>query len=721
MNFKSQIHHGVIEQVARASKMILVLGMFSSLAHAGTEIKLNRGVINTRQAATESVLSKAFVNQSEWIVQFKNHIREADKAYLLKNGFQIHSYMPEDALIVRGSQSMIQILQKENSIQAIVPFQAGMKLSPQLGIMSSLTAPSRETVIISVFKADELAQITQKIQNLSKDILIQRAGETSIVLTTTRAQLTAIAAIQGVEGLQSFVEMKPLHMILTSDDGTQDQDAPAGDYTDLNGFETGTRVMNMDAAWDIGITGQNQIVGMADTGLDSGDAQAIHSDFMGSVKSGYSYGLYAKTWSDPMGHGTHVAGSVLGRGVASGGKLKGAAYSAQIVAQGMWSPMLDNLSVPNDLTAMFNKAYTDGARIHTNSWGAAANFGAYEKMAASVDKVMFDKQDLLVLFAAGNSGVDKNRDGRIDPNSIGTPVTAKNVLTVGASENLLAKGGIQKKVGELGSAKDNWPVAPITESTVSDNINGMAMFSSRGPTTDGRTKPEIVAPGTNILSVRSQQPKAEVLWGAYNKDYVYSGGTSMATPLTAGAAALARQLLIEKLNQAQPSAALLKAFLVHSAFDMYPGQFGEVGAAKGQELLTHRPNNDEGYGRVDVAQFVKLGQSGSLMIVDSKAGVATGQSSEVTLNADHAGLLQVNLVWTDAPGSVNSSKALVNDLDLEVVLPDGQVISQNDQINNHAFVSVPTAVGVITIRVKGVNVPMGKAGAQPFAVVASVQ
>jgi len=478
-------------------------------------------------------------------------------------------------------------------------------------------------------------------------------------------------------------------------------------------------VMNFDSAWAMGLHGENQIVGMADTGLDSGDAATIHKDFTGAVKSGYAVGLFGRSWADPMGHGTHVAGSVLGRGTASGGLLHGGAYAAQIVVQGMWSTMLNNLSVPSDLGKMFGQAYADGARVHTNSWGAAANFGNYDKLAMTVDQVMFEKQDMLILFAAGNSGLDKDRDGRIDPNSIGSPGTAKNALTVGASENLVLHGGNQKKVGELQSSKDNWPVAPITLSTMSDNPMGIAMFSSRGPTQDGRTKPDIMSPGTNILSVHSQQPGVEPLWGLYNNDYAWSGGTSMATPLTAGAAAVTRQFLIEKMHIAQPTAALLKAYMLHTATEMFPGQYGQVGAAQGQEILTLRPNSDEGYGLTNVAKVVS--PNGSEILVDEKAGVATGATATTTMKVTKAGHLMVNLVWTDAPGSVGAAKALVNDLDLEVVLPNGQVLAVNDSINNHSFVQSDVTAGDVTIRVKGVNVPMGISGKQPFAIVASVQ
>jgi subtilisin family serine protease len=90
-----------------------------------------------------------------------------------------------------------------------------------------------------------------------------------------------------------------------------------------------------------------------------------------------------------------------------------------------------------------------------------------------------------------------------------------------------------------------YSVEPIASDLISNNANGMAAFSSRGPADDGRIKPDIVAPGTNIISNKSHYPGAQLLWGQHetNPDYVYSGGTSMATPLTA-ARHLVRQWLV---------------------------------------------------------------------------------------------------------------------------------------------------------------------------------
>jgi subtilisin family serine protease len=406
----------------------------------------------------------------------------------------------------------------------------------------------------------------------------------------------------------------------------------------------------------------------------------------------------------------------MSRGTKSGGKIHGCAPGAMLVAQGMWSPIMENLTVPPKLETLFAEANNEGARLHSDSWGAAKNFGSYDGFAIQVDEYTWAHPEFLPIFAAGNSGVDANKDGRIDENSIGSPGTAKNALTVGASENTTKTGGIQVPIKNLRSASTSWPADPIQSDFISDNANGVAMFSSRGPTQDGRVKPDVVAPGTNILSTRSHIDGASPLWGAYNTEYAWSGGTSMATPLTAGAAALARQFFVQKgLN---PSGALVKAMLIHSADDLFPGQFGLVGAEHGQEILTLRPNNDEGFGRVDVSNFA----AGDSQYVDESVGVAQGEAKSANAVLAASGKVWATLVYTDAPGTSAAAKALVNDLDLEVVKPNGEVISKSDHTNNVKMIEITDAqAGTYTVRVTGTKIPQGKNGKQPYALIISTK
>lgn len=193
----------------------------------------------------------------------------------------------------------------------------------------------------------------------------------------------------------------------------------------------------------------------------------------------------------------------------------------------------------------------------------------------------------------------------------------------------------------------------------------------------------------------------------------------MATPLTAGAATVTRQYLTDKFGLANPSAALVKAVLLHTATDMFPGQYGQGTAT--QELMTKRPNSDEGYGRVNMAALAQL-SNGRSMIIDNKTGVSEGQSVEVKVQVGGSKKLLANLVYTDAPASPNASVALVNDLDLSVEKPDGTRVSLNDHINNNEVIELnDLAAGTYKVIVTGTKVPSGKGGSQAYALVISLQ
>ena len=118
--------------------------------------------------------------------------------------------------------------------------------------------------------------------------------------------------------------------------------------------------------------------------------------------------------------------------------------------------------------------------------------GSYDANAREIDDFVWNHRDLVVCFAAGNSGQDASQTGHIDPGSVGAPSTAKNCITVGATQNLRPTIAIHYDIF-------GFPVNPLGSDLVADNPEGMAAFSGRGPTTDGRIKPDVVAPGTAVL------------------------------------------------------------------------------------------------------------------------------------------------------------------------------------------------------------------------------
>lgn len=127
--------------------------------------------------------------------------------------------------------------------------------------------------------------------------------------------------------------------------------------------------------------------------------------------------------------------------------IRGIAYEAQLVFQAIeqwmnWTdeakleqkqqtgrppPEFGLFGLPTDISEVFNYAYKKGCRIHTNSWGGG-NPGEYDNQCNELDDFVWKNKDFVILFAAGNDGVDSNGDGRIDYGSITSPGTAKNCI-----------------------------------------------------------------------------------------------------------------------------------------------------------------------------------------------------------------------------------------------------------------------------------------------------
>jgi subtilisin family serine protease len=207
----------------------------------------------------------------------------------------------------------------------------------------------------------------------------------------------------------------------------------------------------------------------------------------------------------------------------------------------------------------------------------------------------------------------------------------------------------------------------------------MVAFSSRGPTQDQRIKPDVVAPGTFILSTHSRATSSKG-WGlSQDPLYFFDGGTSMATPLVAGCVAVVREHLAKQRNMPTPSAALVKAMLINGARNI-SGQYvpSEAGGI---------PNNAEGFGRVDVAAATdSLGLNERVELKDEATVLDTDDEERTTVTVGSgATSLKATLVWTDLAG-----ETLQNDLDLIVRTADGQERHGNmppasaefDRVNN---------------------------------------
>ncbi|HPA21230.1 MAG TPA: S8 family serine peptidase, partial [Verrucomicrobiae bacterium] len=603
----------------------------------------------------------------------------------------------------------------------------------------------------------------------------------------------------------------------------------------LNDQATG--IMGVQPVWDThGLTGTNQIIGHADSGLDTGDLRTINADFAGRIVAAFALGRSNNNdWSDFGGHGTHTAGSILGNGSNSAGQYRGVAHEARLVHQSVGDAAGGLGGIPLDFGTLFTQAYTNGARIHSDSWGGG-RVGSYGP-ATYVDQWSWNNgspRDALVVFAAGNSGPSSN--------TIDYPGTAKNCLTVGASENNRSTCGND-----------------------GDNVSAVASSSSRGPTDEGRIKPDLVAPGTWIASIRTHgdrtvfiddcedgpngwseewisgtaatpwtlstnagarsgscswhytatgpfqdylvSPQVHIpadgraylfrtkiwknsvtgtwfpgvgwrtnggtwvnssvfynptgtnfndwltlyssvpgsftgktvqvslrayapgdansvdvyvddlavgtyktlddMWGrglavmgnGIDTNYALDGGTSMATPLTAGAAALVRQFYQERRGHSTPSAALIKATLINGAAEMTPA--------------TPRPNNNEGWGRLNLEYSLFPPAPRAVVFFDQAAGLGEGEQQTYSVDVtDSSEQLRATLVWSDRQGAT-----LQNDLDMTLVRPDSTSTNRSDGANNVEGIDIASpARGNWSVIVEGKTVPYGP---QPYALVLS--
>lgn len=462
----------------------------------------------------------------------------------------------------------------------------------------------------------------------------------------------------------------------------------------LNSVATGSRFLGLNAPLREKTTaptldGRGEIVAVIDTGVSTGNAATFHSSLIHAL-----YGMVIDPVSglgdwgggDSHGHGTHVCGSVVSRDVMDVGTL-GAAPGAHLFSQRISKSGTLKFFDKNE--KHFERSYAVGARVISCSWKnnipstAIGNPLLYvESYAESVDSFVWNHPDTTICFAVDNSGQDTNEDGVIDLGNVYSyEAYAKNIITVGAQESYRPRGtdpnytGLTstKTYAGYGSATGPFPLN-LDKSTPSepyDTYDGMAAFSSRGPLNDGRIAPMLVAPGTDIYST-SEAGGAR-----------FDGGTSMATPLVSGSAAVLRQYLRECQGIETPSAAVVRAGLILCSDTLYPGQYG---TGDFLEIPKDSPNNVEGWGALHLGKY--LTGEARIGFVDrislETEAVQTFTIPDVTAGTE----LSVVLSWIDAPG-ISENRILVNDYDLVVVAPDNTVYSIKDATNPIERILIP--------------------------------
>jgi len=434
-----------------------------------------------------------------------------------------------------------------------------------------------------------------------------------------------------------------------------------------------------------GLTGRGSIVLVFDVGVVSD----THPDFgTRIIQSDPGAGGYIG------GHATHVGGTVAGDGTNSvtfGGtpnQWAGMATQANLRTFGLSGTTDVLYDSGGDLNADFTTAINNGIDLATMSLGnnVVANgfpcnkLGDYTNTAILIDNIVrgsISGQQLIFFEAAGNERQRGAPCGQFS--TIGSPATAKNSIVVGG---------------------------------INSNDNSLYVYTSFGPTDDGRLRPDITASGCQIGGDGGTKSTREIS----QNNYRVMCGTSMATPASAGIAAL----LIEQWRQTYtttipPLSHTMKAILIHTADDR-----GNTG-----------PDYKFGWGTVNAqtaADLIIDSRSPNLIRIDN---VDHGQAKRHEFNSAGNEDVKVTLVWDDPPATRLATTTLINDLNLVLRDPSGVdhrpfVLDPNnpnisatpgvDTINNVEMVIADAQAGKWEAFVLGTNVRLGP---QEFSLVIS--
>lgn len=572
-----------------------------------------------------------------------------------------------ETLLVRIGAKQKQVLESLLFIKSISKYQPEQKIQEEL---QDENAPAKENtatqviVTVTLADADDKPHVIELIKSLDGNILDGSTGKGRYLkIELPASKVTELADSPRVLYVEKYDRPDFLNDRIRDIVGARPLAIP--NFTTYGG-----------------LTGEGQTIGLADSGLDTGSMGNLHPD-LESTPEKKPRVIMLKSWAgvetpaDTDGHGTHMAGTLLGSGKASAGKYAGLAPNASLYFQGI----VDNdneVALPLDVGELFKPAYDADVRIHVNGWGNKRQ-NTYASTAAQVDEFVRAHPDFLAIFGAGNTG---SQEG-----SLTAEANNKNALVVGASTS----------------------PRPAFENSTGDTEK-VASFSSRGPAADGRIKPELVAPGTSVISTASRLVEGNL---AGRQDYTIKQGTSMASAVAGGAAALLRQYYEEYGSVEQPSAALMKATLINGARQI-----------DGETFAT-------GFGLLDIGGTILALENQQYELIDNKKGIATGKSLTYQREITHSGApFKATLAWTDPAAAPGARSVLVNNLDLIVVAPDGARYYGNDSynmgvkdtLNNVEQVYIPhPKPGTYEIIVQGKNVLEDAAAsgelAQDFALV----
>ncbi len=442
-----------------------------------------------------------------YIVQARGAITEAFRARILASGAEIVSYIPNNAYLVRASASVAQSLSRE--AQSVLPFEPYYKLDSRLLPLAVEQELSHYPLLNVVAFPGQAEAVKNKLQQLGAETVGDAEPTPHGPVFATKVPAESLAEVAGIPEVQLL--------------GVRFEKGTANDLTRVrvristNTFTPPPLSHYRDPVSGNPLTGKDVMVAITDTGVD-----VTHPDLKDRVTGDTAIDI-----TDFDGHGTHVAGTFFGdgtmsagvggpdatnswaRGSTNGANFSGMAPRAKAYVQSLFRP--DSLLQRN--TAV------KGALISNNSWGYLGDHD-YDIFAASYDAAVRDsapgitgEQEVMYVFASGNEG--GGGDGGLSglAGTIVSPATAKNVITVGASDlPRFITNEVVRCSTQITATSTN--VICVTNRPWygrTDTNNEVSSYSSRGNVgvgvegVFGRIKPDVVAPGAMVVSTRSAQ------------------------------------------------------------------------------------------------------------------------------------------------------------------------------------------------------------------------
>ncbi len=467
---------------------------------------------NNKPLPIPSILQTS-TNSHSFIVQARGALNDTIRNGLKMAKAKIVSYIPNNAYLVRAESSDPLLLARIPGVQAVVSYEPYFKLSGELIDLVNANMQNRNSLTINVLGYDgQKEELKNELKQIGANFIAEQNNPFGPQFTVEIG-----ANILVDVALSDFVQIvEKARTRATSNDRSR--------------VMVGVSLNLTNDANPLGLTGKDVLVNINDSGVDAG-----HPDLAGRVTA-----LTPALLTDPAGHGTHIAGTIAGNGLmsstvtgASGSpsnsNFRGMAPEATLYVQGA-SAVTGPPATDEELQ---DGAARSKARISNNSWNYIGDY-TYSLAAASYDIAVRDSiptepgmQELVYVFSAGNNGSGDPFGGGGTPNTVLAPATAKNVITVGSTESARHITN-QVVIGD----QTNTPFVSMT-----DSDRQVAAFSSRGNVgygmegIYGRFKPDIVAPGTLLVSCRSEQyqdpTNSASSYGSYIRNiYVQPVGTN---------------------------------------------------------------------------------------------------------------------------------------------------------------------------------------------------